>query len=128
MTCSQLIVNWLLGSVSENVPPLCNLSSKEVKHINNSMRMWNMMKCFMPEVKRVSIDKVFWKAKMKNWDYMSAINVWDNGQNDFNIKYMANNKPKKLKENILQSHFIFKSLSESKECTLKKSIIDNHSQ
>ena len=58
MTCSQLIVNWLLGSVSENVPPLCNLSSKEVKHINNGMRMWNMMKLFMYEVKRLSIEKV----------------------------------------------------------------------
>ena len=32
---------------------------------------------------------------MKDWDYMSAINVWDNVQNDFNIKYMANNNPKK---------------------------------
>ena len=95
MTCSQLIVNWLLGSVSENVPPLWTLSSKEVKHIKNGMRMWNMMKCFVSEVKRVAIEKVCWKAKMKDWDYMSAINVWDNVQNYFNIKYMANNKRKK---------------------------------
>ena len=29
---------------------------------------------------------------MKDWDYMSAINIWDNVQNDFSIKYMANNK------------------------------------
>ena len=56
------------------------------------MRTWNMMKCFMYEVKRVAIDKLCWKSKIKDWDYMSAINVWDNGQNDFNIKYMANNK------------------------------------
>ena len=40
----------------------------------------------MSEVKIVAIDKVCWKAKMKDWDYMSAINVWDNVQNDFNIK------------------------------------------
>ena len=58
--------------------------------------MWNMMKWFMSEVKRVAFDKVWWKSKMKYWDYMSAINVWDNVQNDFNIKYMANNKLKKL--------------------------------
>ena len=44
MTCSWLIVNWLLGSVSENVPPRWALSSKEVKHINNGTRIWNMMK------------------------------------------------------------------------------------
>ena len=44
MTCSQLIVNWLLGSVSENVPPFWNFCSKEVKHINNCMRMWNIIK------------------------------------------------------------------------------------
>ena len=49
----------------------------------------------MSEVKRVGIDKVCWKSKMKDWDYMSAINVWDNVQYDFNIKYMANNKRKK---------------------------------
>ena len=90
-----MIVNWLLGSVYENVPPLWNLSSKEVKHINNGTRMWNVMKCFMSEVKRVAIDKVCWKAKMKDWDYMSAINVWNNVQNDFNIKYMASKKQKK---------------------------------
>ena len=40
----------------------------------------------MCEIKRVEIDKVYWKTKMINWDYMSAINVWDNVQNDFNIK------------------------------------------
>ena len=32
---------------------------------------------------------------MKDWDYVSAINFWDNVHNDFNIKYMANNKRKK---------------------------------
>ena len=49
----------------------------------------------MYEVKRVAIDKVCCKSKMKDWYYISAINVWDNVQNDFNIKYIANNKPKK---------------------------------
>ena len=52
----------------------------------------------MSEVKRVAINKVCWKSKIKYWDYMSAINVWDHFQNDFNIKYMANNKRKKLNE------------------------------
>ena len=92
MPCSQLIVNWLLCSVSDNVPPLWNLSSNEGNHINNGMKMWNMMKCFMYEVKRVAIDKVCCKSKMKDWYYISAINVWDNVQNYFSIKYMANNK------------------------------------
>ena len=95
MTCSQLIVNWLLGSLSDNVPPLWTLSSKEVNHIKNGMKICNMMKCFMSEFKRVVIEKVSWKSKIKDWDYMSAINVWDNVQNGFNIKYMANNKRKK---------------------------------
>ena len=75
MTCSQLTVTCLLGSVSDNVTPLWNLSSKEVKHINNGMIMWNMMKCFMSEVKRVTIEKVCWKAKTKDWDNMRTINV-----------------------------------------------------
>ena len=75
MTCSQLIVNWLLGSVSENVPPLWNLSSKEVKHIKNGMRMWNMMKCFVSEVKKVAIEKLCWKSKMKYRGSMSVINI-----------------------------------------------------
>ena len=46
----------------------------------------------MPEVKRVYIDKVCCKSKMKDWDYMSAINAWDNVQNYLNIKYIDNNK------------------------------------
>ena len=92
MTFSQLIMNWLLGSVYENLPSLWNLSSKEVKHIKKGMRMWSMMKCLMSEVKRVAIDKVCWKDKKKEWYYISAINVWDNVQNDLIIKYMSNNK------------------------------------
>ena len=94
MTYAQLIVNWLLGSVSKNVPPLWTLISKEVKHINNGMILWNMMKCFMSDVKRVDIDKVCCKYKIKYWDYRSAIKIWDNVQNDFNIKYMSNTKRK----------------------------------
>ena len=66
MTCSQLIVNWFLGSVYDNLPYLWTFSSKEVKHIKNGMIMWNMMKCFMYEVKRVDIAKVCWKSKMKD--------------------------------------------------------------
>ena len=57
--------------------------------------MWNMIKCFMSEYKRVDIEKLCCKSKMKDWDYMSAINVWYNLQNDFNIKYMADNKKRK---------------------------------
>ena len=61
---------------------------------------------------------------------MNKINVWDNVHDDFNIKYMENKKQKKLMENILQSHVIFKCPSEPKEYTLKKSkksIINNNS-
>ena len=68
------------------------------------MRMWNMMKCFMSEVKIVAIDTVSWKSKMKDWYYMSAINVWDNVQNDFNTKYMANNKRKKTSWKTIYNH------------------------
>ena len=56
--------------------------------------MWNMIKFFMSEV-ILAIDKVCWKSKMKDWDYISAVNVWDNVHNYFNIKYMANNKQTK---------------------------------
>ena len=56
---------------------------------------------------------------MKGWYYMSAINVWDNVQNYFNIKYITNEKRKnKTHGNFLQSHVIFKYISESKEYTL----------
>ena len=87
----------------------------------------------MSEVKIVAIEKVCWKAKMKYVDYISAIGVWNNMQNDFNIKYMSNNpKKRNLVVNSLKLYVIFKYLSESKECTLrignKKSIINNNSQ
>ena len=44
MTLSHLIVNWLLCSVSGNVPHLWTLSYKGVKHINNGTIMWIIMK------------------------------------------------------------------------------------
>ena len=50
----------------------------------------------MSEVKIVAIDKLCWKAKMKDWYYMSSINIWYNVQNDFNNKYMDINKRKTL--------------------------------
>ena len=63
----------------------------------------------MSEYKRVDIEKLCCKSKMKDWDYMSAINVWYNLQNDFNIKYMADNKKERnFIKNSLQSHVIFK--------------------
>ena len=49
----------------------------------------------MSEVQRVAMDTLCWKARMKDWYYISAINIWDNMQNYFNRKYMANNKLKK---------------------------------
>ena len=98
MTWSCLTVHWLLGSVSDNVPPIWNLISKEVKHINNGTRMRNMKTCFMSEYKRVAIERLCWKSKTDDWDYMNAINVWDNFQNDFNIKYIINNKNEKTSQ------------------------------
>ena len=92
IACYQLIVNWLLGIVFDNVPPLWTLSYKEVKHIKNGMIMWNMMERSMYEIKRVYIYRVCSKYKIKYWYLMSAVNVCDDVQNDFNIKYMANNK------------------------------------
>ena len=95
MTWYQLIENWLLDIIFENVPPLWTLSSKEVRHIKNGTRMWNTVKCFISEVNRVAIGRFYRKAKMKDWDYMSEINIWDNVQNYLNKKYMANKKQKR---------------------------------
>ena len=80
--------------------------------------MWNMMKCFIYEVQRVAIDKLCWKSKMKDWDYISSIKIWDHMQICYNIKYMANNKREKYHGKFLQLHVIFKYTSEFKECTL----------
>ena len=59
--------------------------------------MWNTMNCFTSEVKRVAIDKLCCKSKMKDSYYIIAINVFDNVQNDFNTKYTPNNKQNKNK-------------------------------
>ena len=75
ITCYQLIVNWLIDSVSEHVTPFWTFGSKEVKHIKNRIRTWNIIKCFMPEDKTLAIEKVFWKVKIKDWGYMSLIDV-----------------------------------------------------
>ena len=87
MTCSPLIVNCLPGSLYNNVPLLWNFSSKKVTHINNGVRMWNIMKGFMYEVNRLAIDKVCCKSKIKDWGYMSSINVWGNMQNGHKINW-----------------------------------------
>ena len=107
MNFSRMIVNWLPDSVYENIPHLWYLIYKEVKHIKNGTIILNMMKYFMYEVKRVAIEKFCQKSKMKDWDSMSKINVWCNFQNDFNIKYMTNNKLKKPsgKQFTIASHF-----------------------
>ena len=69
----------------------------------------------MSEFNRVAIEKVCWNSKIKYWDYMSAIKVWYNFQNDFNTKYMANNKQKKETSsktiyNIMSYSDIFQNL------------------
>ena len=69
-----------------------------------------MIKCFMSEVKRVSIDKVCWKSKMKYLYYISATNVWDNVQDYFNINYMANNKQKKNPMETVYNHISYSNI------------------
>ena len=41
----------------------------------------------MSKVKRAAIEKVYWRYKMKDWDYISETNIWDNVQDYFNTKY-----------------------------------------
>ena len=65
----------------------------------------------MSEVKRVAIDKVCWKSKIKDWDYMSAINIWDNVQKDFNIKYMTNKKRKNSSWKTVYNHMSSSNIS-----------------
>ena len=65
---------------------------------------------------------------MKDWDYMSAINVWDNVQNDFNIKYMANNKRKKPHGKQFTIACYLQISFRIQRMHLKKTIINNHSQ
>ena len=58
----------------------------------------------MSEVQRVAIYKVCLKSKIKDWDYMSAINIWDHMQNGFNIKYMALNNKNHEKQFTIACH------------------------
>ena len=134
MNYSRLTVNCFIDSVSDNLTPSWNLSSKEVKYINNGMIMWNMMKLFMSEVKIVAIDKVCWKPKIKYWDCIISINIWYNLQNDFNIKYMENNKRNKENSwktvyNFMSSSNIFQNANNAlSDLFIFNSIINNHSQ
>ena len=46
-------LNWVstYSKFLQSVPPLWTVSYKEVNNIKSGIRMWNMMKCFMSELR-----------------------------------------------------------------------------
>ena len=80
----------------------------------------------MSEVKRVAIDKVCWEDKMKDWDYVIAINICYNVHNVFNIKYMDNNKQGKLSQKTVYNCISSSNIFQNPNNAQKQSIINNN--
>lgn len=59
----QLCENWLLGSERENIPPLCILDAKHVKHLPSGVKQRNKMVAIMKVVKKMAREKNVWIEK-----------------------------------------------------------------
>ena len=72
MTSLQLVQNWFIGDVRRNIPPLCNLDSKNVIHLKGGNRTRNKMKSFMRIVEEEAREKDVWIADPSKWDYRAV--------------------------------------------------------
>lgn len=76
MTSYQLLVNWLLGDSSNNIPPMHTLKSKDVKHIRNGKTLLCSMRSVMKVVKLAARKHGIWRENVIDWDAESVLELW----------------------------------------------------
>ena len=96
MTSLQLVQNWFIGDMRRNIPPLCNLDSKNVIHLKGGNRTRNKMKSFMRIVEEEAREKDVWIADPSKWDYRAATKMWEAIKPDFSRKYCQTKRKREL--------------------------------
>ena len=68
MTSLQLVHNWFIGNLRQNIPPLRTLKSKNVAYIKGGNCTRLKMKCFMSVVEDEARQKQVWVKNPSSWD------------------------------------------------------------
>lgn len=92
MTAHQLIINWLLGDLTQNIPPYKNISTDFIKHIKYGIRKYNCMKVFMAFVENKARENECWYDK---WTYEHCVQLWETVGQRFIINLFSNEKSRK---------------------------------
>jgi hypothetical protein len=82
--------------MNRNIPPLCNLDSKNVKFLNWGNKVRGKMVAFMKVVEKEARAKDVWIDKKSDWDYSSVTKMWDAITEDFSDKYCKTKRRKEL--------------------------------
>ena len=74
MTCFQLVVNWLLTDIDNNVPALRLLKSPDIKHLGKSaVSTFRQMRSLMGVVEKLAMQKDVWPDSLS---YATINNMW----------------------------------------------------
>ena len=96
-TFQQLVLNYLLGDSTKNIPPYSSLTPKYVRHNKSDATSLRMMKLLMSYVKKVAVPKGVWYNKSTEWTYARYITLWDTVSNTAEFKdVLKGNRRKEL--------------------------------
>ena len=85
MTTHQLVVNWLVGNVSKNLPPYCALSIKDVSHEKRLHKPFHEMKILMRYIECVARRQNCWVHNIQERTHQQVNNMWEKIGNKFII-------------------------------------------
>ena len=103
MNVEQLINCWLLGSIEQNVPAYCTLSSKDVMHlkskksgkpIGNGVRL--KMVAFMKIVEQYARKENVWIEEKEDWTAAKVTKMWDTISDEFKAKFCETSRADEL--------------------------------
>ena len=76
MTLEQLIFNWCLGNVEENVPPYCTLVRGYLNHDKRLAAKLSMMRALMSVVENIARKHNVWESNISEWTYEKVNKMW----------------------------------------------------
>ena len=71
-----MITLWLIGNISDNIPPFCCITNANVRHIKNGKEKVFKMKKLMMEIEQITRIQGVWNENANTWDGSKVTRLW----------------------------------------------------
>ena len=76
MTLFQLVTNWLIGNINQNIPLFQHLCSDFIKHDKNTAKHYNCVKILTNYIESKANKHQYCCKKSNNWAYQRCVHMW----------------------------------------------------